>query len=376
MFLRRYASISMLVLACCAMLSPAGAQDENGWCLHKQMYAVPAPGKVVIDGKLDDWDLSGAIDVYVMPETRETQSAKFAIMYDDQALYLGAIVRDPTPMMNANAPETDGDKGWDGDALQFRMCVDPTKQYPPSDASWLKANEHDLSLVSLTMWYYTARRQPNLVVQRGLGYESMPGSGKFGVIPNDRYQAKYLMAADKKGYSFAYRIPWNVLGAKRPLQGGDTVASAMQMLWGRAGNEHISINGVTYDLQVSGGYAYQNSSIWGKVIYSKTGNLPRELVNAGLPLEKPLPLTFTYDLPESSQVTLQLFNEKNEVVRVLAGEAARNAGNNVERWDGLDANGKPLPAGHYTWKGLYHQPITTRHVLSVGNFRPSALEDE
>ena len=39
----------------------------------------------------------------------------------------------------------------------------------------------------------------------------------------------------------------------------------------------------------------------------------------------------------------------------------------VERWDGLDELGKPVPPGKYTWKGLYHKPITTRFVLSVDN---------
>lgn len=87
MSIRRYICIVILLLAWGAMLAPARAQDENGWCQHKQMYAVPAPAKVAIDGKLDDWDLSGAIDVYVMPETRETQNAIFALMYDNQALY-------------------------------------------------------------------------------------------------------------------------------------------------------------------------------------------------------------------------------------------------------------------------------------------------
>jgi hypothetical protein len=356
--------ILLVALALLAVLA-ALAEEGNGWCLHQQMYAVPAPKKVVIDGKLDDWDLSGAIDAYVMPETRETQNARFALMFDRQALYVGAIIRDPTPLQNHNAPETEGHKGWDGDSMQFRICVDPAHKYPPSDMTWLK--EHDLTLVSLTLWQYTERTEPVLVAQRGMGYEPMPGSAKFGVMPRGSFQATYVPAADGRGYSVEYRIPWATLGAEKPPQGGDTVASAMQVMWGRSGNEHIGINGVTYDLQTGGGFAYQNSSIWGKVIFSKTGKLPKELVSAGLPPEKPMPLTFPYDLPESSQVTLQLYNDANQVVRVLAGEALRTAGQNLERWDGLDALGNPLPAGRYTWKGLYHQPITTKHVLSVAN---------
>ena len=39
-------------------------QAETGLGRHKKLYAVPVPagGQVVIDGRLDDWDLSGQID--------------------------------------------------------------------------------------------------------------------------------------------------------------------------------------------------------------------------------------------------------------------------------------------------------------------------
>jgi hypothetical protein len=363
--IRSHAFLLMVCAMVCVLLAPVRAQDGNGWCRHKQMYAVPVPGRMVIDGHLDDWDLSGAIEVYVMPETRERQSGRFAVMVDAQALYLGASVRDPTPLMNSNAPETDGDKGWDGDAVQFRLSLDPTQAYPLTDATWHKT--HNDTLAHLTLWYFTARREANLVVQKGMDYQAMPGAEKYGVIPKGLFQAAYRPADDQRGYTFEYRIPWSTLGARGPLTGGNTVAAAMQLLWGRNGNEHIGINGVTYDLQVPGGFAYQNAAVWGKLIIAKAGKIPKALAEDGLPAEKPLPLTFAYDLPESSQVTIQLFNDKQEVVRVLAGEAERVAGHNVDRWDGLDALGHPLPAGRYTWRGLYHQPITTRHVLSVNN---------
>ena len=48
---------------------PTHAQD-NGRGRHNQLYAVPAPGKVTIDGKLDDWDLSGQIEMFVIQATR------------------------------------------------------------------------------------------------------------------------------------------------------------------------------------------------------------------------------------------------------------------------------------------------------------------
>ena len=71
-----------VLLACLvapAIASPAHAND-NGRGRHKQLYAVPTPGKVTIDGKLDDWDLSGEIEMFVIQATRGTMNAKFAVM--------------------------------------------------------------------------------------------------------------------------------------------------------------------------------------------------------------------------------------------------------------------------------------------------------
>ena len=44
--------------------------QETGWGLHKRMFGVPTPGKVAIDGKLNDWDMSGALTVHVVVAKR------------------------------------------------------------------------------------------------------------------------------------------------------------------------------------------------------------------------------------------------------------------------------------------------------------------
>ena len=85
--------LSLLTMLCVA----TGVHADNGRGRHQKLYVVPAPGKVTIDGKLDDWDLSGQIWIYVISETAEMQSAKFAMMYDKDALYISGVVRDPSP---------------------------------------------------------------------------------------------------------------------------------------------------------------------------------------------------------------------------------------------------------------------------------------
>jgi len=355
-----------LLIALALLATLVSFSQDTGWGKHKRMFAVPAPGKVVVDGKLNEWDLSGAITIYVMAATMETQSAKFAIMYDKDALYLGAEVRDPTPLLNRHSPEAEGDMAWDADACQFRLVVDPAQGYPVTDTTWNK--ERNDQLQHLLLWYYTDRQEANLQMGTSMAYTAPPDSLKFGVLKKDKFQAAYRLADDKKGYSFEYRIPWSTLGAKRPLTGGDVVAATVQFDWGRAdGLKTAGISGWGYDLMSFAGFAYQNAGCWGKLIFSKTGHLPKSLVDEGLPPEKPLPLTFSYDLPEDSEATVALVNDKQEVVRTLAASAPRLGGPVTEKWDGLDELGKPLPAGKYTWKGLYHQPIKTQYVLSVHN---------
>ena len=70
--------VGLLTLLCLAGASQqALAQQSDNHALH----AVPA-GKAVVDGKLDDWDLSGQIEVYANFKTRNSDSAKVAAMYD------------------------------------------------------------------------------------------------------------------------------------------------------------------------------------------------------------------------------------------------------------------------------------------------------
>jgi len=339
---------------------------DSGLARHQKLYAVPRPGPVAIDGRLDDWDLSGQILMYVLSETQEMQSARFALMYDDQALYLSGVVRDPTPLMNRHDPRVEANQGWDADACQFRIIVDPAQGYPVHQSSFDPVDND--ALIHATLWYYTDRREPVLHLLKSMRFQPIRADWPQGVVPADHFEAAYLQSEDGRGYTFEYRIPWATLGAKAPLQAGDLVAGTVQFCWSAPdGLKTAGGSAWAYDVMSGPGFPYQSTSCWGKILFSEQGNLPRDLVEEGLPPEKPLPLTFTYDLPEDSEVTVQLFDERGLMVRTLVASGARRAGRNIERWDGLDESGQPLPAGTYTWKGLYHQPITTRFILSAHN---------
>jgi len=359
-------SLMLLIILPLVLVCPAGFAQENGNGRHSRLHAVPVPGAVTVDGDLKDWDRSGELETYVMSATRAMQFGKLAVMYDKEALYIGGVFKKPYLIINRHSPEANGDRAWDADALQFRLTLDPALGYPVRQTT-SDANTSD-QILHLLLWHYTDRNEACLQAQRSMQYHDLPGSGKFGVLPHDRYQAAWKFNADKNEATFEYRIPWATLGAKRPLQGDDVVAASYQFNFGRRdGLKTAGYSGWAYDLKVTPGFSYQNAGCWGKMIFSKSGKLPRELVVEGEVPAPALPCTFTAKLPADGEVSVVLFNEKNEGVRVLMASAPRHAGQLVEKWDGLDELGKPLPAGTYTWKGLYHQPITTKYLLSVHN---------
>ncbi len=369
----RFSSLLLLVLLLLGSDS-ARAQNDNGRGRHKQIYAVPAPGAVTIDGSHDEWDLSAEIEMFVIEPTRSTQSATFALMYDAEALYLGAKVNDPSPMMNRHDPKTEANRAWDADSCQFRLTIDPAVGYPISESTFkykVKDAPEDTrnDIQHLLLWHYTDADQANLQMHTGMTYRSpRPEWEPHGLVPHEHFTAKYLKREDGTGYTFEYRIPWSTLGAEAPLKGGDIVAGTVQFNWSRPdGLSTAGGSAWAYDVLGKPGFAFQSTECWGKIIFSESGNVPAELVSAGVPPERPLPLEFSYELPEDSECTIQLFNGNGESVRILVAQQQRLGGRNIERWDGLDDQGKPLAEGDYAWKGIYHQPITAAYRFSAHN---------
>jgi len=366
--------ITLMALSAQFIQVPSALAQEIGLGRHKQLYAVPAPGKVTIDGKLDDWDLSGQIEMYVVAEGKETQGAKFALMYDKEALYISGEVRDTSPMMNRHDPAVSGKLGWDADSCQFRLTLDSSKPYPETEtvfsyrADSKKIDARD-DIKHLTLWYFTDRQEPVLQIQSGMTYRVLPpASEPCGVVSHNKFEAKYLKTTDGLGYTFEYRIPWSTLGAKAPLQGGNIVAGTLQFNWGTPdGLKNGGGAAWAYDVMRGPGFVFQNAGVWGKIIFSGTGGVSRELVEAGVPASKPQPLKFAYKLPRAGQISLQLFDDQNMIRRTLVAQGDRPKGENVESWDGMDDQGKPLPAGTYTVKGIIHDPIKGEFQFSVHN---------
>ena len=359
-----YLRLCLILLLLCTALA---AVADTGLARHKKIYAVPAPGKVTVDGKFDDWDLSAQIYMYVVSETADMQGARFAMMYDRDALYLGAVVRDPTPLMNRHDPRIDPERGWDGDSCQFRLTLDPSMGYPIS-IGYGNGAMADTSVVHLTLWYYTDRKEPCLQILSSMNYLPVRAAWKNGVAPATAFQAAYRKMDDGRGYTFEYRIPWSTLGAKAPLAGGNLVAGTVQFNWSNADGLHTGGGSAwCYDVMNGPGFPYQSTACWGKIIFSDKGKLPKSMVEEGVLPEKPLPLNFRYTLPHAGQITIQLHDKDNYIRRILVAQGDRAQGENTELWDGLDDQGMPLPPGDYRWKGITHAPITQKYLFSPNN---------
>ena len=67
--------------------------------------------------------------------------------------------------------------------------------------------------------------------------------------------------------------------------------------------------------------------------------------------------TIKYELAESANVTLQIYNVVGQVVRTLVGSEAQNAGRYQIRWNGMDDRGVPVSSGIYFYQisaGKFH----------------------
>jgi len=104
--------------------------------------------KVVINGKLDDWDLSGqTLMCYDIETLRDVYSVEVAMMYDADNVYFALHWKDPNPMSNSHDPHYQAAKGWAGDSVQIRFKTD--------------------RIAHVTAWYYAARKEPTIQIDYG-----------------------------------------------------------------------------------------------------------------------------------------------------------------------------------------------------------------
>ncbi|HEY3322147.1 MAG TPA: PQQ-binding-like beta-propeller repeat protein [Planctomycetota bacterium] len=358
---------------------------------HLNMQVLHAPGPVVIDGQVTDWDLSGG--VFACGDVENARD-KFAVwlhaMYDDKNLYILARWIDPTPMGNRGSVK--GDYGFNGDCLQFRVVTAPDVTAPEVVHPDRDAKDAIMTRTShLTCW----RDRDGLDVI-DIAYGRLFNESGLKDAKEKGAQQAFLKYPDGKGYSQEIAMPWDLLckpnykpkAGERMLltfEPNFTVGSG-----GRLTIKDVFKPGVAIDRI----FTFQGSGCWGFASLEAKGQLsprPVRLSDArefAVKLEQNVPVVdwtgvvksrepdgfkpITFTAPEDGYVSLNLFKTDGSVARQLLSCAFYTKGPHTVKWDGLTTMsvrkpGEVLPAGEYSWEAIFHTGIGLKLRGWAGN---------
>lgn len=322
------------------------------------MVAVPAPGNVVIDGRLDDWDLSGTrLMCYDVAALRDRYSAQAALMYDAANVYVSLRWKDPTPMVNRYEPVVERGQAWKADCVQLRIKTD--------------------RIAHVDLWYYTDGQRPGASIHYGMWRKEDPlyegGIGIDDAMAAGVGQA-FLEDADGKGYTQEIAIPWKLLTRDgQALKAGDTMICGFELLWGRdTGRDwcsHRFADNVSSQARSGAIFFWDGPAAWGSVTLEPRGNLqlpPQTFLET--PTEELTgPIEIGFELPKAGYVTIAIDDAEGRRARNLVGGRWYDAGRHEIRWDGADDDGNLLPIGDYHWKGILRDALHIEYALSFNN---------
>jgi hypothetical protein len=357
----------------------AATETEN-----RNIEVLPAPGPVKVDGKFDDWDLTGGI--FACGDV-ENSSATFGVwyhaMYDKDRLYLLARWVDKTPMNNPGSSK--GDYGFRGDCLQVRLVTAPDVKAPAVANPGRDDNDAPQARTThMTCW----RDKDGLDV---LNFEYGRRFNEGGVknAKDQGAEQAFLEWPDHKGYTQEIAIPWKLL--TKPgveVKMGDKMLMTIEPNFTVGSGGRLTIKdlfkpGVSLDRV----FTFMSNIGWGYATLASTGNLPPRAVRladgreftvrteAGLPvvdwtgvIKSRLPEGFKpiqFTMPEDGYVSLNIFAADGTVARQLLTCNFFTKGPHEVKWDGLTTTsirrpGQPVPAGQYTWEGIQHSGIGLR----------------
>ena len=326
---------------------------------HAEIHVVPAPGAVTIDGDLQDWDLSGAILMFIDESSKAAYSVRGAMMYDEDFLYIAAQVKDPTPMVNNYAFGGQANMAWNADAIQIRFLAVPGAKSNASLQSGGRNLPPELNecINHITLWHSTQDKKAGYYTSYTLRFANpaLNPPGVEGVCKPD---------ADGKGYVMEYKVPWSVLRAARPFTGGDTAQVQFQLHWGDNSGQNLRLGMTDVRNAASGDLGYMGPSSWGKAIFEKNGNLKlAEKAVVGRAAGH-IPIPFT--LEKDAKVSLAICDSSGTLIRTCLGAEPFKAGTQTYLWDGLDDADRPVPVGAYTAKFLTHDGVGQKFVCNVG----------
>ncbi|HUW31996.1 MAG TPA: PQQ-binding-like beta-propeller repeat protein [Planctomycetota bacterium] len=361
-------TVSIGLATCLCVLSAStllATETEN-----QGMSILPTPGKVVIDGKFDDWDLTGGIfAVNDVENLRDQYGVWFYAMYDAKNIYLLARWNDPAPMNNPGSSK--GDMGFQGDCLQVRFITHYEQ----------KGKER---VTHITAW----RDRDGLDVV-DVAYGRNFNEGGIRDAQEKGAQQEFAVYQNGKGYVQEIAIPWAILTSDgQPLQPGDQMRMALEPNYTAGAAGRVTIKDIFLpNIVPDRVFTFRAYGQWGIATLEKTGKLqPRTLrladhrefavgMENGLPAvdwagleavrEIPgfKPVRFT--MPADGYVSLNIYDKDGAVARHLLNWAFYTKGEHEVKWDGLTTPnwrtpGQPVEPGDYTWRAITHPGIGLR----------------
>jgi beta-mannanase len=177
----------------------------------EKAFAVTAPGTVVVDGKLSDWDKSNPISMKDSSYFREglvwggpeDLSGDAYLMWNETNLYLAADISDKIPLVNKKQKQNI----WNGDAIEIVLSVDPKAD--PKRASFSRGDYQigfgtgDGKSNMPSIWNWQRRRSPQgseiAVSKKGEGYVLE------AKIPWEFFRGKFVPSKGTKiGFDIAF----------------------------------------------------------------------------------------------------------------------------------------------------------------------------
>ncbi len=361
---------ALLSLAALLVATPAFATETENLGLQ----ILPASAKPNIDGKLNDWDLTGGVYACGDVEHQRTVSAVWLhAMYDADNLYLAAHWVDATPMNNPGSVK--GSYGFNGDCLQVRVL---TAFETPNErvSHWNLWRDHD-GLDAMTAEY-------------GRKFKDGAVNGKT----NGASQA-FLADSDGKGYVQEIAIPWKILAKEGlTLKAGDQIQITFEPNFSIPGVGRLTIKDVFKpNVAIDRVFTFQGPTCWGygTLETKSAGKIRPVRLSDG----REFPVTFNaaaagglptidwtgliknmepdgfklikFNVPEDGFVSLNIFAPDGTVARQLLNTAFLTKGEHTAKWDGLGTPsfrkpGQPVAPGQYTWSALHHTGIGLRLV--------------
>jgi hypothetical protein len=358
---------------------PAAATETE----NLDLRVLPAAKPIVVDGKIDDWDLSGGVFACGDVEVQRDQFAIwFHTAYDAEHFYVLARWRDETPLNNPKSVK--GDSGFEGDCLQFRLILNPDDEQRRMPSHWTCWQDRD-GLKGMDVHYGYFGRS----LKTGKPPAAATGSGLKNALDHGAQMA-FTVDADGKGYVQEIAIPWKLLaseGTPAPKTGesvGFTVEPNFSIgISGRLTLKDIFRSGVTLDRV----FTFMAANIWGNAGLAAKGNVTPQPVRLSDGREFPVKLvdgkpvadwtdvikrkvlkgfeTLSFTAPADGYVSLMIRNDKGEGVRQLLTSDYFAAGKHEVKWDGLTTGvlrepGQPVEPGKYTWEAMWRPAFNLR----------------